>query len=78
MNNHYIGRGLATKNLIYLFEIFMETPKMKVVFSIFILAISAALIFQISASAKNKEPIDWSSEESIIRSYRNQERCGKW
>lgn len=38
---------------------------MKVVFSIFIFVISAALIFQISASAKNKDPIDWSSEESI-------------
>ncbi|MDC1093979.1 hypothetical protein OAS55_03340 [Porticoccus sp.] len=38
---------------------------MKVIFNIFILAMFAALIFQISASAKNEEPINWSSEESI-------------
>ena len=38
---------------------------MKVILNIIILAFSAALIFQISASMKNKEPINWSSEESI-------------
>lgn len=43
----------------------METPKMKVIFNIFILTIFASLIFQITACTENKEPINWSSEESI-------------
>jgi len=38
---------------------------MKVIFNIFILTIFATLISQITACTANKEPINWSSEESI-------------